>query len=194
MSKRQDNRRTRSTSQAGTRLHKPMPPSTRPCLKCASRDHESGKCPKNQEHRSHMAHAMNFTAWWLGSDEMNTTGVTSEVFIFENLARGRVLLDWRGSDRGAVINKAQEAFGTDHDWVSVDTNDRPVYKFGDAKRKQALSKVKVKVQPGGHVAHLHVHAQETEGVPVLLLAKVTHCNVSSHQLRDGSCDLLLVAP
>ena len=46
--------------------------------------------------------------------------------------------------------------------------DRPVYKFGDAKRKQSLSKVKVKVQPGSHVAHLNVHAQETEGVPVLL--------------------------
>ena len=31
-----------STSQAGTKLHKPMPPSTRPCLKCGSRNHESG--------------------------------------------------------------------------------------------------------------------------------------------------------
>ena len=71
----------------------------------------------------------------------------------------------------ATADKSQEAFGTDHDWVSVDTNDRPVYKFGDAKRKQALSKVKVKVQPGGHLAHLHVHAQETEGVLVLLFAK-----------------------
>ena len=29
----------------------------------------------------------------------------------------------------------------------------------------------MKVQPGGHVAHLHVHAQETEGVPVLWSAK-----------------------
>ena len=57
------------------------------------------------------------------------------------------------------------------DWVSVDTNDRPAYKFGDTKRKQALSKVRVKVQPGGHVAHVHVHAQETEGVPVLSSAK-----------------------
>ena len=69
-----------------------------------------------------------------------------------------------------LIDKSQGAFGTDHDWVSVDTNDQPVYKFGDAKRKGALSKVKVKVQPGGHVAHLHVHAQETEGVLVLLCA------------------------
>ena len=71
----------------------------------------------------------------------------------------------------AVIDKSQEALGTDHDWVSVDTNDRLVCKFGDAKRKQALSQVKEKVQPGSHVAHLHVHAQETEGVPVLLSAK-----------------------
>ena len=49
-----------STSQDGTRPLKPMHPSTRPCLKCGSRDHESGKCPENQEHRSHMAHAMGF--------------------------------------------------------------------------------------------------------------------------------------
>ena len=63
--------------------------------------------------------------------------------------------------------------------MSVDTNDRPVYKLDDVKRKQALSKVRVKVQPGGHVAHLHVHAQEKEGAPVLLSAK---------SLRDGSCD------
>ena len=46
-----------------------------------------------------------------------------------------------------------------------------MHKFGDAKREQALSKVNVKVQPGGRVAHLHVHAQETEGVLVLLSAK-----------------------
>ena len=70
-----------------------------------------------------------------------------------------------------VVDRSQEAFGSNHDWVSVDTKDRPEYKFGDAKRKQALSKVKVKVQPGGHVAHLHVHAEETEGVLVLLSAK-----------------------
>ena len=37
-----------SMSQAGMRPLKPMPPSTRPCLKCGSPDHESGKCPKNQ--------------------------------------------------------------------------------------------------------------------------------------------------
>ena len=42
------------------------------------------------------------------------------------------------------MDKSQEAFGADPDWVSVDTNDRPVYKFGDAKRKQVLSKAKVK--------------------------------------------------
>ena len=54
------------TSQAGRKPHKPMPPSTRPCLKCGSRDHEPGKCPKNQEHRSYMAHVMNFTALCLG--------------------------------------------------------------------------------------------------------------------------------
>ena len=71
----------------------------------------------------------------------------------------------------AIFDKSQEAFGTDHDWVSVDTNDRPVYKFGDAKRKQALSEVRVRVQPRGHVAHLHVHAHETEGVFVLFSAK-----------------------
>ena len=43
-------------------------------------------------------------------------------------------------------------------------------KFGDAKRKQALSQVKVKVQPGGDVAQLH-YAQGTDAVPVLLSAK-----------------------
>ena len=41
---------------------------------------------------------MNFTAWCLGSDEMNSNSVTAEVFSCENLARGRVLLD-RGADR-----------------------------------------------------------------------------------------------
>ena len=68
--------------------------------------------------------------------------------------------------------QSEEALGADRDWVSVGTNDRPVYKLGDAKRKRALSKATVKVQPGGHVAHLHVHVQGTEGVLlVLLLAK-----------------------
>ena len=166
------------TSQAGTRLHKPMPPSVRLCLKCGSRDHESGKCPENQDHRRYMAHARNFAAWCLGSDESNSHSFTAEASGCENRARGRVLLDCGATDTvgsvgaiEAIIDISQEAFGADHDWVSVDTNDRPVYNFGDAKRKQALSKVKVKVQPGGHVAHVHVHAQETEGVPVLWSAK-----------------------
>ena len=122
-----------STSQAGMRLHKPTPPSARPCLKCGSRDHEAGKCPKNQEHRSYMAQALNFTAWCLGSDETNSTSV--EAFSCENLARGRVLIDCGATDTvgsveaiEAIIDKSQEAFGNDHDWVSVDVNDRPIYK------------------------------------------------------------------
>ena len=72
----------------------------------------------------------------------------------------------------------------------LDTSDRPVYNIGDAKRKRALSKVNVKVQPGGHVAHIHVHVQETEGMLALFSAQVTHCIGSSHQLRDGSCERL----
>ena len=126
-----------------------------------------------------MAHATNFTAWCLGSDEMIGNSVSRpRFFSCENLACGRVLLvcgataqsgAWKRIE--AFVDKSQEAFGTGHDWVSVDTNDRPVCKFGDAKRKEALSKVKVEVQPGGHVAHLHVHAQDTEGVPELLSAK-----------------------
>ena len=126
-----------------------MHPMARPCLKCGSRDHESCKCPKNQEHRSCMAHGMNFTASCLGVDEMNSNGVTAEVFSCENLACGRVLLDCGATDTvgsveasEATIDKSQKAFGKDHDWVSVDPNDRPVYKFGGAKREQALSKVK----------------------------------------------------
>ena len=123
-----------------------------------------------------MAHAMNITAWYWGSDEMYSTA--AEAFGCENLVRGRVLLGCGAADTvgsveaiEAMIGKSQEAFGAGHDWVSVDTNDRSVYKFGEAKRKKALSKVRAKVQPGGHVAHLHVLAQETEGVPVLLSAK-----------------------
>ena len=46
-----------------------------------------------------------------------------------------------------------------------------MHKYGDGKRKQALSKVRVKVQPGGqHVPNLKVHARETGRVPVLLSA------------------------
>ena len=97
-----------------------------------------------------MAYAMNFTAWCLGSHEMCSNSVTAEVFSCENLARSRVLLGCGATDTvvsveatEAIIDKPPEACGTDHDWVSVDTNDRLVYKFGDAKRKQALSKVKV---------------------------------------------------
>ena len=98
--------------------------------------------------------------------------------VARRLARGRALLDCGATDTvgsveaiEAILDISQEAFGPDHDRVSVDTDDRPVYMFGDARRKQALSKVKVKVQPGRHVAHLHVHAQETEKVLVLLSAK-----------------------
>ena len=133
---------------------------------------------------------MNFTGWCLGSDELNRNSITAEAFGCGNLAHGGVWLDCGATDTvgsveaiDAIIDKSQEAFGADHDWVSVNTND-PVNKFIDAKREQALSKVRVKVQPGGHVANLHVHAQETEGVPVLLSTKS-----SSDQLRDGSCDL-----
>ena len=153
-----------------------MSTSARLCLKCGSRDHESGKCPKNQEHRRHVAQAVNFTAWCFGSDDVHST--TAEAFGCENLARDRVSLDCGATDTvgreepiEAITDKSQEAFGAVHDWACVDTNDRSMYKFGDARRKQALSQVRVKAQPGRHVAHLHVHAQETEGVPVLFSAR-----------------------
>ena len=40
----------------------------------------------------------------------------------------------------AIKNKAQERYGPNPEVVAVDTNDRPVYKYGDARRMQALSK------------------------------------------------------
>ena len=62
---------------------------------------------------------------------MNSTSVTAEVFSCENLARGRVLLDCGATDTvgsveaiEAIVDKSQEALGTDHGWVSVDTIDR----------------------------------------------------------------------
>ena len=75
-----------SMSQAGTRPQKPMTPSTRPCPKCGSRDHESDNCPKNQNHRSYMAHAMCFMTWCLGSDEMNGDSVADEVGAWQRIA------------------------------------------------------------------------------------------------------------
>ena len=72
-----------------------------------------------------MAHAMNFTAWCVGSDEMNKT--TSEAFGCENLARGRLLncgaTDTVGSVEAieAILDKAQEAFGTDSGWAGDST-------------------------------------------------------------------------
>ena len=116
----------------------------------------------------------------------------AEAFDCENLARGSVWLDCGATDTvgrvealEAIFDKSQEAFGDDRDWVSVDINDRLVYKFGDAKRKQALSKVRVKEQPGRHVAHLHVHAQETEGVLVLLSAKSLSALVAVINFETG---------
>ena len=101
--------------------------------------------------------------------------VTAEAFGCESPAHGRVLLasgvtDTVGSVKRwrRLLTNHKKPSEQNHDWVS---NDRLVYKFGDAMRKQALFKVRVKVQPGGHVARLHVYAQETEGVPVLLSVK-----------------------
>ena len=111
----------------------------------------------------------------MGCDGAYST--TAEAFSCDSLASGQVLLDCGATDVvgsveaiEAISDKAQEAFGADADWVSVDTIDRPVYKYGDGKRKQALSKVRLIGYPGRqHVAHLQVHDQEKEGVPVLFV-------------------------
>ena len=131
-----------SKNTARMRPHRPVPLSVRPCLKCGSRDHESGKCLKNEEHSGYMAQAMNFTAWCVGSDEMHSA--TAEAFGCENLARGQVLLTvelrtlsevWKRSRLSSTNPKKHL-----EQIMTVDTNDRPVYKIGDARRKQALSK------------------------------------------------------
>ena len=90
-----------------------------------------------------MGQALDFTAWCLGFDE--TYNATAEAFKCENLASCKVLdcgaTDTVGSVESivAVMENDQEAFGTDVDGVSVDTSDRPVYKYGDFKRKQGTA-------------------------------------------------------
>ena len=76
-----------------------------------------------------MAQAMNFTAWCLGSNEMNS--MMAEAFGFENLAGGRVLIDCgaTGTVRSvealdAIVDKSKEDFGMDPYWVSVDVQIR----------------------------------------------------------------------
>ena len=105
-----------------------------------------------------------------GADEMRRA--TAESFGCDCLARGRGSTDTVGSVEAiqAILDKSRKTLGADHDWVSVDTNDRLVYMFDNARRIQALSKVRMKAQPDGNVTHLHVHDLETEGVSVLLSA------------------------
>ena len=75
------------------------------------------------------------------------------VFNCESLARGKVLLDCGATDTvgsvetvEAIIDKAQELFGEDPDWVTVDTNDRLLCKSIVSRRgNKALSKVRVEV-------------------------------------------------
>ena len=45
-----------------------------------------------------------------------------------------------------------------------------MHKYGDVQWTQAVPKVRVEVQPEGHMAHTYVHGQETERVTVLLSA------------------------
>ena len=73
----------------------------------------------------------------------------------------------------AIIDKSQEAFGADHDLVSVDTNDRPVYKFGDANRKQVLSWVEVKVQTW----HICMPRKRKECLYCCLASHLLHCEL-----------------
>ena len=70
-----------------------------------------------------------------------------------------------------LLTNRKKAFGADHSWVSVDTNDRPVYKFGDAKRKQPL----VQGQSEGHVTHLHVHSPGNGRSACTVVCQVTRC-------------------
>ena len=171
-----------------------MPPSVRPRLKYGSRDHGSGKCPKNQEDRSYTAHAMNFTAWCWGSDVMNSTSAAA--FGCENLARDRELLDGGATDTvgsvdaiEAIIDKSQEAFGTDHDWVSVDTKCRPVYKFGDAKRKQALSKGQSESATCKTRGTFTCACSGNGRCACTVACQLIYRIESRDQLRNGSCDL-----
>ena len=97
--------------------------------------------------------------------------------VVKNLARGKVLLDCGATDSvgnvealDTTINRAQQIFGTDPDWVSLDTSDWHVHKYGDVQWTQAVPKARVEVQPERQVAHIYVHGQETERVTVLLSA------------------------
>ena len=73
-----------------------------------------------------MAHAMNFAAWCLVSDEMNSNSATAKVFSCDGRGAEYCLIVWSVEAIEAVIDNSHKAFGTDHDWVSVDTNGRPV--------------------------------------------------------------------
>ena len=66
----------------------------------------------------------------------------------------------------------RQLYGDDEECVSVDTTDRPTYKFGDANKQPVLSQVAVHVKPGGEKSgNLQVHAHEAKGVPGLLSTK-----------------------
>ena len=167
---------------AAQRPYKPMPPSQRPCLKCGRRDHETKDCPDKERPAasSHFVQHLTFGAWCLGNRTApDDAGADEESFNLEKIEAGKALLDCGATDTigsveavEAIIDRAQRMFGNDEECVSVDTQDRPVYKFGDAKKQKVLSKVTVRVKPGGEKSgNLQVHAHEAKGVPVLLSSK-----------------------
>ena len=103
----------------------------------------------------------------------------AEALNLEKIAAGKALLDCGASDSlggveaiEAAIDRSHKMYGEDEECVSVDTTDRPTYKFGNANKQQVLSKVTVRVKPGGEKpGDLNVHAHDAKGVPILLSAK-----------------------
>ena len=92
--------------------------------------------PKESKPQKYTARAMHFTAWCLGSDELNSHSFTA----------GRLVVRiWRVAEYCLIVKRpetmeANIEFRADHDWVFLVINNRPVYKFGDAKRKTSAVK------------------------------------------------------
>ena len=136
-----------------------MPPSRRPCLKCGRRDHDTKDCPDKDRAASanHFLQHMQFGATCLGNQNAKKGGdVDAEALNLEKIVAGKALLDCGASDSlggveaiEAAIDRSHKMYGEDEECVSVDTTDRPTYKFGNANKQHVLSKVTVRVKPGG---------------------------------------------
>ena len=168
------------------------------CLRCGKAGHKAAQCPASAPQSASSAEMAPFVCFAQdhSQEEMAWHAVTAarKVTTQEAMASGKAVIDCGATKSLGSVRALENLMQlSSHGVCQVDTQDRPVFGFGNSSEDRCVSTLHLKIQAGEKPGVMKIHALDRGSGPVLLSVATLKALGAILDFSDGTMVLRKVS-